>query len=335
MIQTKTIGDVEFSLDGKTLVKYRGNNDTYDIPTGIEKIASHSFEGTRVRKVGIPSTVTKISNFAFSNSSLEEIFIPKSVIRLGQSCFSQCFHLTKVDFEENSELESIGDNCFNSCAFRDIQIPDSVKVIGIYAFTGCRVKRITLPKNLIHLGAYAFCNCRALIELNIPEGISIIRESLCSGCRSLAYVSFPDNMVSIEKYAFSQCINLRGPLYFPMSLKEIGTGAFSHCTMLNDVNLPDNVFLGKNAFFRCTNLESVEFAEGVLLSPYSFKDCISLESISLPRSTKQIPKCCFANSGVTQVKYPEDAVVSGTAFVGSPIQRLGNQVECIFDELVA
>ena len=86
----------------------------------------------------IPSSVISIGNSSFSYCEcIEEIEIPSSATSIEGYAFEGCEGLTKVNFAENSQLESIGEEAFESCNIEKLIIPSSVKSIGRLAFGFC------------------------------------------------------------------------------------------------------------------------------------------------------------------------------------------------------
>lgn len=68
---------------------------------------------------------------------LTEFTIPSSVTKLGEECFSNCDNLKQVTFADidQSQLSSIGKNCFNATAIETIVIPmQNIKNSGVGAF---------------------------------------------------------------------------------------------------------------------------------------------------------------------------------------------------------
>ena len=89
-----------------------------------------------------------------------------------------------VEFEDGSNITSIGDCCFQDCdALEYIILPDTVRRLERGAFVTCEdLEYIYLPEGLEYIGASAFCYCD-----------------------QLSYVYVPDSVNEIGSYAFDDC----------------------------------------------------------------------------------------------------------------------------------
>ena len=95
-----------------------------------------------------------------------------------------------------------------------------------------------------------------------------------------------------------------GTLY---SVAGIDSYAFSKCTGLTSVTLPNNlIFIGIYAFYNCTLLSSINIPNTVQhIYTFAFANCYSLTTISLPNSLDGIWSGTFQNcSGLTTVTMP-------------------------------
>ena len=74
------------------------------------------FNCKSLKNVELPNSVISIGDMAFLGcSSLESIIIPSSVTSIGDKVFANCPSLEKINFEENSQLISIGASAFKKC----------------------------------------------------------------------------------------------------------------------------------------------------------------------------------------------------------------------------
>ena len=91
-----------------------------------------------------------------------------------------------------------------------------------------------------------------------------------------------DNMESISSYAFSGCTNLTS-ITLPERVREIFEEAFSGCTSLSSITLPLELQrINRKAFSGCTSLSSITLPEHVgEIDDEAFSGCTSLSSITL------------------------------------------------------
>ncbi len=91
---------------------------------------------------------------------------------------------------------------------------------------------------------------------------------------------------------------------------QIPNDAFSNCSNLTGITLPDGVTLiGNFAFNLCRNLASVTLSADLeTIGQYAFKECDALTSIVIPDKVKYIKKGAFLQSGLTSLTIPASVV---------------------------
>ncbi|MBQ5334391.1 MAG: leucine-rich repeat domain-containing protein, partial [Oscillospiraceae bacterium] len=82
-----------------------------------------------------------------------------------------------------------------------------------------------------------------------------------------------------------------------LPVTSIGNSAFSNCTGLTSITIPDGVTsIGKLAFSSCTKLTSITVPDSVTcISELAFSSCTGLGSVKLGKSVKSIDKGTFKN----------------------------------------
>ena len=253
-----------------------------------------SYRGTNIELV-LPSYITKINQNAFSGcSSLTSITIPDSVTSIGASAFSGCTGLTSMT------------------------IPNSVTSIGDYAFRGCTgLTSITIPDSVTSIGGGAFAGCTGLTSIIVVEGnsnyhsagnclIETATKTLILGCKT-SVIPTDGSVTSIGDYAFSNCTGLTS-ITIPDSVTSIGGGAFYGCTGLSSITIPDSVTsIGYGAFYGCTGLTSITIPDSVTsIGENAFAYCTGLTSITIPDSVTSIGRYAFMNcTGLTNITIPD------------------------------
>ena len=99
---------------------------------GVSEIAAEAFkDNDSITSVRLPIFLRSIGESAFeSNFSLASIAIPIYVQSIGARAFYDTRALTSVTFEDECQLESIGNQAFQSAAFSSITLPATVETIG-------------------------------------------------------------------------------------------------------------------------------------------------------------------------------------------------------------
>lgn len=97
-------------------------------------------------------------------------------------------------------------------------------------------------------------------------------------------------------------------------VKSIANLAFSHCTSLISITIPDSVIsIDDEAFSWCDSLKSVTMGNSVTSIGYSaFESCYSLTSITIPNSVTSIGDEAFEScSNLTSITIPDSVTSIG------------------------
>ena len=256
----------------------------------------------KLADVKIPNCVTTIAPYAFYNcTALKKAEIPQSVQTIGDSAFYNCYTLTSLIL--NNGVQSIGSSAFYNCAgLTSITVPETVTEIGKYAFayttaltelkfnaeqcadllsnnyvfyisgknsTGIKV---TFGEAVKKIPAYLFYPNTPLYAPNISETV-IGKKVEIIGDHAFDYCS------TLKKVTFTTDDTLLHDLI-------VGKYAFSNCTALTDISIPNNTkTVSDFAFTNCTALKTVTFTDKSKLSSFGsdvFNNCTALTSISVP-----------------------------------------------------
>ena len=120
-------------------------------------------------------------------------------------------------------------------------------------------------------------------------------------------------VTSIGDHAFSNCSGLTS-VTIPNSVSKIGFQAFRECSCLTSVTIPNSVTsIGAWAFFNCSSLTSVTIPNSVSkIEDGTFFYCSGLTSVTIPNSVTSIGNSAFSGcSGLTSITIPNSVTSIG------------------------
>lgn len=138
---------------------------------------------------------------------------------------------------------------------------------------------------------------RAQFTYSIDDGEATVTEYDCGGSEAIipdTFMGLP--VTSIGNAAFSGCSNLTRVI-IPNSVTRIEPVAFWGCSGLPSVTIPDSVTsIGWNVFEGCKSLTSVNIGKSVTtIGIGAFRYCTSLTRVTIPRSLTSIRQGLFWN----------------------------------------
>lgn len=222
------------------------------LPESLAFIGKDAFNCSGLNSIILPEGLTTISGSAFFNCDLTSIEIPESVTTIGDNAFCDCSSLASVTFVQNSQLITIGSSAFSLCrSLTGITIPEGVTTIGNSAFYGCSsLTSITIPESVTSIDYWAFSGCSRLTDvsitdlaawcniafgdeeanplyeaenlylngelvetLEIPEGVTVIRQGLFRNAVCVQRVALPKGLKGVAANAFYGCRNIQEVFY--------------------------------------------------------------------------------------------------------------------------
>ena len=317
--------------------------------------------------IDIPNSVISIGNNAFAGClSLKYISIPESVICLNGNPFGDCegeieclsanfiyeddvlFNKDKSEIISfrNQEIESyiipdsvtsIGDGAFGCCSsLRSLFIPNSVTSIGDGAFEGCSsLSSLVIPDSVVNIKGNPFYLWKGKLEC--LSASFIYEDNVLFNMDKSKLISFrnqeaksfiiPNGVMSIEKYAFSDCSSLIS-ISVPKSVTSIGDGAFDGCSSLSSIAISDSItsisawtlcfFIALICFFFPYCVTSIVYC--------AFDGCSSLRSFVIPDSVTSIGDGAFDGCSSLRSLVIPDSVVY---IKGNPFCYWKGKLECL------
>ncbi len=325
-----------------------------DLPESLEYIGSKAFASSslsgsldlkNVNHIGFASfsinhldnivygKVKKIPYGAFESNSLTNIVIPNGIEFIGQDSFSNNH---SVNVEIAGTVKKIGKNSFvnsrdNTSTITNLVLHDGIEEIGFQAFTLGAFKNLIIPGSVKTIGHCAFCENKALTNLEIKDGVELIKDNAFYKDTSIESVRIPGSVKTIEYNAFVQASNLK-TLDLNEGLESIDNFAFYKLINLKKVVLPNSLkSLGGHAFSGCLALENLTIGSGLktitdssfynhsiknlvipdnitTIEDGAFWDDIGYEltSLTLGNGLKTIGKDAFKNHKLTSLVIPDN-----------------------------
>ncbi|MDR0294219.1 MAG: leucine-rich repeat domain-containing protein [Oscillospiraceae bacterium] len=120
-------------------------------------------------------------------------------------------------------------------------------------------------------------------------------------------------VTSICEYAFSGCTELTD-ITIPDGVTSIDDCTFYGCTGLTDIRIPNGVAsIGKQAFAGCTGLISITIPDSVTsIDVGAFRRCTGLTDVTIPESVTSIGnQAFFGCTGLTNITVPDSVTSIG------------------------
>lgn len=316
---------------------YYDNNDV-SYKLGCEILVSYPNVGD-YEMIVLPRFITQINSRAFKDNSASEIILHDEIVVLQGHLFEGCQNLKTITLKTSTPDDIMIDaNSFKGFDVEDcvLRVPFDALMLyksddrfkGFKYITAIEGSRCLMydDRELMVVG----CDEEDCSTLQIPEGVTSIKEDALEDNTKIKEVTFPTSLKVIGDCAFSGCSGIK-EIKLNRSLEEIGYDAFRG-TGLTEVEIPENVetigFSAFNCNMKVSALNEIyadkggilfdhdkkvlkiypsqkpstcyEIRNGVeVISFYAFEDSV-LKSISLAKTIKELKSHIF--SGCTELK---------------------------------
>ncbi len=205
----------------------------------------------------------------------------------------------------------------------------------------------TVPSTVRVIGEGSFAKVEGIRKVIIPYTVSEIAQNAFQGNKTIEEVVFQTKEVNgevkgvtkIGASAFSTCTAL-AKLDLPETLTTVQGNAFSGCNSLESVEIHSNwTSIGDAVFCNCTNLQTAKLPDTFTKIGYRFFDnCTKLNKVNFPESIKYIGAFAFRSCINLQEVILGDSVseIGDGAFsscealkkihLGKSVQKIGTDV---------
>lgn len=303
--QTVTITGVKGYVDDYEF-KYYVTGDVI-IPSELDDypvtaIGTWAFASVPLTSVFIPETVLEIESEAFRGSqAVISIDENNPYFHCAGNCLIETETKTLIHGNSNSvipddgSVTTIGVSAFRDSDLETILIPNTITHIDHYAFSGTNLKQIVIPDSVTSISGYCtFDSCIELESVYIGKGLQSFTSfwRIFAGCNNLKSITVDEENQTFSsqgnciidnktKTLVAGCNNSTIPS--DSTIESIGHYAFTGCSELRSITIPDNVKAIKHyAFSECSSLESIFIPKNVTYIEGSvFEDCINLSEIKV------------------------------------------------------
>lgn len=268
-------------------------------------VGSEAFYGSNIKEIILPDSVKAIGPKAFANCvNLINFNMGNGVKTLGYNAFADCTSLNNITL--STALESIGAKAFYNCkAMTEIILPNGLRILESGVFENCisltevifghdteeyviedETFKIATSK-VTEIKENTFKNNKALQNIDLPNSITAIGNSVFEGCINLATISFERKLKHGESSVSTEDMAI---------ISTLGNSVFKDCVLLNNIVLPSSVkTIGKHTFDGCVTLEMIDVSNVTILEDYLFNNCISLSTLKVSNSLRTIGDSAFYN----------------------------------------
>ena len=301
--------------------------------SGNTNITSVTFEeGSRIRHIGLlafsdctsliefetPNSLRSINENAFSDTGIWKETPNNSIVYVGNWAVGYK-GTSSEDVKVRADTVGISSYAFMNTSFKQIFIPQSVKVVGSYAFYQSTLFNNAPDNSVVYADKWVVGHKGSLGAVTLESDTVGIADSAFLYAYSLTSIVIPSNVESIGENAFLLCKNLTD-VTIEDGVKIIGDSAFLYCKALKSISIPQSVTdIGAAAFGDCRALTSASLPQGLTtINNGLFSGCILLENFTIPSSMTIIGINAFRGTALKNIVIPKGVVSIGAdAFVAN------------------
>ena len=286
------------------------------LPDSIKSIEYAAFSSCcSLEKVTLPSKLTEIADWLFSECiSLSQVNFPDGLLSIGDSSFNGCSALSEIILPDKTK--KLGAGAFSKCnGLKFAILPSSIEYVGGNAFFESKIAKIYIEgSHDISLWAVNWNkeNRRVIygfekyvindgIIYGIKENFAVVLEQpgeTEASVELLDFVIWKDKIYIVKVIAdnaFSWKKNLTN-IVISGNIEKIGDNAFSHCSLLRNVDFGQHSRLksiGEDAFCDCSSLDKMVLPESIVSVGENAFGCCNRLSILYCEATEKSVVCGY------------------------------------------
>ena len=309
----------------RTLGKYSfaGCDDLLEeivFPEGLEKIDEHAFYSCEnIKKLVLPDSLKVIEENAFDTAGassidirlsknlevikdnafsvvncIEEMHIHSKLKEIGEDAFPRKINVFKAD--EDNEFFTVKDGILYSKDMKTV-IHASMEVNG----------KVTIPGGVEVIQPEAFSRNDKITEVLLPPTLHTIKSSAFEYCYSLEKINL-ENVKRIGTSAFHYAKMTEAETCAPY------INCFGGCSELEDLTLKNTRTIGDFAFSGCSSLKKLNLPESLeTIEMYAFSN-MPVRSFRIPKNVTKIGDYAFDADYVEIYDTEPSPVSRGRAF---------------------
>ena len=248
-----------------------------DMSDTVLQIGESVFYGcTSLKSVSLSQSLTAIPENAFYKcEDLSTLKLSERLVTIAEGAFRGCSSLASVNLPDT--LSSIGQSAFRNCSsLTSVTIPAGITTVEAYTFDSCNsLANVYINDGVEEIATFAFCKCNKLTEINIPASVTYISGRVFYGCTNLVSISVDEGnetFKSIDGNLYTKdgktivqyaCGKSRRDVVIPEGVEKIGSFAFAYSDDMLTVTIPVSVTeIGDGAFAGCTTLVEIIVTPG-------------------------------------------------------------------------
>lgn len=220
-------------------------------------------------------------------------------------------YLTRVYFPDNAKKIRFSGTSQNTPNLETLVFGNSATAITWYFGSNNNLTSLLLPDTLVELYLSSFDKTK-VISLIIPKGVNTFSSGLTAPSTLKTLERYDSVTVGVGRATGLETLTIGGnatqtntyngatslkKVIFPLPTKltSITSGAFSGCSSLPNITIPNGIIeMGANAFNSCSSLASITLPETLTsIGQSAFEKCSSLVNIILPSKVTAIADATF------------------------------------------